>query len=356
MHEQKGKELLQSSRWVDALSEFKQTLALDTSNTRAYVAAAYCYNRLNQFSEAAQMASKALSLNASEGHALAERATAYINLKEYDKAAADLKAGLELDPDNSYFHRQLSLCLEQLGNKEEAAAELKKATKPDVATQVDFDSCYKKAEALFEANEYKACIPLLTRAYELNSDVLSSIHDRGAAYARLGDFESAIKDYNFCLQKNPQYFRCFYHRGVAELCLKQYDKASADFRKFIEASTWGDGESCYAVLFGYIAERKLKNEKQAIALLEEGNDKLQDRWPYPIVRFLAGRGTENALLAEAGNDKMRQTEVRTNLGMNLSCLGKTKEAANYLQWVKKNGDRSSDEYGIVTTELATLEK
>jgi hypothetical protein len=77
-------------------------------------------------------------------------------------------------------------------------------------------------------------------------------------------------------------------------------------------------------------------------------------WPYPIIRFLRGEVSADALLAMADStDKM--TEARCYVGMDLSQSGRREEALPHFRWVQENGTQDSLEYFLVLSELRRIE-
>ncbi len=57
---------------------------------------------------------------------------------------------------------------------------------------------------------------------------------RGVAYARKGQYDQAISDFNKALEINPRYATAYYNRGVAYARKGQYDQAISDFTKALE--------------------------------------------------------------------------------------------------------------------------
>ncbi len=54
---------------------------------------------------------------------------------------------------------------------------------------------------------------------------------RGVAYARKGQYDQAISDFNKALEINPRYATAYYNRGIAYKDKGQYDKAWEDVHK-----------------------------------------------------------------------------------------------------------------------------
>ena len=58
--------------------------------------------------------------------------------------------------------------------------------------------------------------------------------NRGVAYAREGQYDQAISDFNKALEINPRDANAYNNRGVAYARKDQYDQAISDFNKALE--------------------------------------------------------------------------------------------------------------------------
>ena len=63
---------------------------------------------------------------------------------------------------------------------------------------------------------------------ELQPNDADAYYNRGVAYAKKGDFDNAIKDYNTAIQLNPDDADAYCNRGEAWLHLQEWEKAKSD--------------------------------------------------------------------------------------------------------------------------------
>jgi tetratricopeptide (TPR) repeat protein len=63
---------------------------------------------------------------------------------------------------------------------------------------------------------------------ELNPKHAPAYNNRGAVYARMGQYDRAVADYTRAAEIAPGYARAYVHRALAYYQLKDYDKAWDD--------------------------------------------------------------------------------------------------------------------------------
>jgi hypothetical protein len=103
--------------------------------------------------------------------------------------------------------------------------------------------------------------------------------------------------------------------------------------------------SIYAVVLGHLAARQAGDETRAKRFLKDSAGKLDDAWPYPVVRFLRGEIDERELLALATSDEKR-TDASCFLGLDHLLKGHKDEARSHFRWVKVHGVGGWTDYTI----------
>ena len=68
---------------------------------------------------------------------------------------------------------------------------------------------------------------------EKGAGVSIAYDNRGANFARMGQLDKAVADYDKAIALNPSHFKAYYNRGVAFARMGQLDKAVADYDKAI---------------------------------------------------------------------------------------------------------------------------
>jgi len=76
-------------------------------------------------------------------------------------------------------------------------------------------------------------------------------------------------------------------------------------------------------------------------------------WPYPVIAYMRGELSPEALLAAASNND-RKTEAHAYMGMDLLLRGRVADAREHFVWVKEYGNKRFLEYPLAVAELARL--
>ena len=92
----------------------------------------------------------------------------------------------------------------------------------------------RESGALFDKGQYREAIQIWDKVIELDPQdtyITRSYHNRGLSYAKLGEHERAVEDYNVAIQLEPDYVDSYIVRGLsltgldAEAALEDADRA-----------------------------------------------------------------------------------------------------------------------------------
>jgi protein O-mannosyl-transferase len=108
---------------------------------------------------------------------------------------------------------------------------------------------------------WRSNITLFGHALEATSDNYVIQENRGAAYAKLGNYSRAIEDYDRAIEINPQYSEAYNNRGVAYGKLGNYRRAIEDYDRAIEI----DPECVLSYVYRGAAYLELANPGQALS-------------------------------------------------------------------------------------------
>jgi lipoprotein NlpI len=250
------------------------------------------------------------------------------------------------------------------------------------------EDAYQEGVRLVREGQLRAAVTSFDKAIRLKPDYAEAYNTRGIAHDNLAQFERALKDYDEAIRLNPRYTEAYYNRANAnsdaghyEESLKDYgeairlnpayaeayhnralayiasarSEAASDARVYLELRGWKEKQSPYMVLVGYFGDRRAQRDTVARQLLDEAVTKADTTsWPYPIIRYLRGEITADALLATA-TDNDQRTEARAYAGLHLALSGQRNEALPHLRWVKDNGNKRFIEYILAVRELDRLE-
>ena len=173
----------------------------------------------------------------------------------------------------------------------------------------------------------------------------------GRAFARMmtGDADGALRD----AKRLGDDAGSAMLRAWTFLALARYEEAGQIARGTLRRPDWALPTTPYAAIVAAIADASRGKTQEAQAVLAEAAGKLDaSRWPAPVIAFLRGKLTGEALLATA-KDNGQQTEARAYIGIQAAMSGHRDEALEHLGWVRDHGDGGFSEYAQA---LATLRR
>ena len=142
-------------------------------------------------------------------------------------------------------------------------------------------------------------------------------------------------------------------RAWTFLALARYEEAGEIARGSFRRADWKLPMTPYAAIIAAIADGSRGKPQEAQTVLAEAAGKLDaTRWPAPVIAFLRGKETSEALLA-AAKDNGQQTEAHAYIGIQAAMSGRRDEAMEHLGWVRDHGDSGFSEY---TQALATMRR
>ena len=268
----------------------------------------------------------------------------------FNEAESFLQRSLELDPNLTMS--QISLGILRMGQARlpEARKLLESAIASDPSNYLGYlyyGNLLGREEQLEEAiNSYQ-------QAIKLRPDVARPYSDLAYAYLNLGRDELAVEAFNRATSLDPRNPYVYRTRSHVYLRLTRGSLAASDALTYLSRQGWHDTHSAYMVLAAYIGFRQAKQTTAAAKILEEGSSRLGPEWPYPLIRYLQHKVTEQDVLALA-TDYEKLTEAHAYIGLDLSLNGMREEALVHLQWVRENGDKNLVEYPLAITEIRRL--
>ena len=89
----------------------------------------------------------------------------------------------------------------------------------------------REGGALLEKGQYREAIQKYDKVIELDPQdiyITRAYHNRGLSYAKLGEHERAVEDYNVAIQLEPDYVDSYIMRGLSLSGLERYEDALKD--------------------------------------------------------------------------------------------------------------------------------
>jgi lipoprotein NlpI len=252
----------------------------------------------------------------------------------------------------------------------------------------------RDAQRALRDTEYRAQIETQTHAIEggqLSGESLASaLHDRAAAHMSLAEWPAALRDLDDVARLRPADPHAWVDRAHVHLSQGDEAAADADLAQARARGALGPRDALVAGLIEYLRGRPkdaldtfrgaLADEEgtdgmyarlwiatlasqvgsDADTLLGQGlADELPDRWPAPIVRFMAGELTEEELLRHVGrrvsqDNLERKCETWFYIGQQRRLEGRLKEAGAAYRNALDTGVREYFEHLAAQFELERL--
>ncbi len=136
-------------------------------------------------------------------------------------------------------------------------------------TQRQLDHCANKDDSFAPALRIEGCTATIRQAAGSGENLSWAFYNRGIAYAKKGDLDRAIADFDQALRLDPDSTFALNNRGAAYARKGQYNEAIADFNEAIRldgqsATAYNNRGTAYGKLGQY--DRALEDFEQAVRL------------------------------------------------------------------------------------------
>jgi len=161
-----------------------------------------------------------------------DRGWVYTEVGEYEAALDDYTETLALDPENTTALINRGFAYSKLGESQAAIDEWDAALalEPDNALALN----NRAYEFALEDRELDAALADVNRAIELEADDGNYYDTRGYIHYKLGNFTSALADFNTALDMGLEY--AYYGRGLVHEAKGETQDALVDYERFLEAN------------------------------------------------------------------------------------------------------------------------
>jgi tetratricopeptide (TPR) repeat protein len=276
-----------------------------------------------------------------------------LRMRRYDEAEVYLQKALALD---AKFVNGL-IALGTVRARQQRCAEANKLLQQAIELDAsNYLGHYQYASCLLQEGQSEKAIESLRQAIKLKPE-LSYLHRQlGLVYSGLRRDVEAVETYTQALRLDLRDAQVYYSRSFINLRLGRGNQAAADALSYLNLNGWQRKESLYMALVAYAGSKRERRAADATRILDNALANCDaSAWPYPILRYLKGSLTEQALLAGAkDNDEL--TEAHAYLGLDFSASDKRDEALAHLRWVRENGNKEFVEYPLALAELERLER
>ena len=314
-----GSALLEVGRRDEALVETKRAIELDPNDARAYVGLGIVDGAMRRYTEAIKAYKQAVNLDPSYLAAYINLGVAYGTIVRFAESAEAFQQALKIDPDNVTALNGLGIAQFRLGQHDEG-------------------------------------IESVRRAVRLNPRFVNGHLNLARWYNGLGRYEEAVDAFTEVTRIVPKWPQTYFERSVLYLYLGKSEAAASDARMLLELTDWHSDRAEYMVIIstlGYRQAGKPVDAKQILDLSAKRSNTAA--WPYPVIAYLRGDLTADALLGLAVNNNDRLTEAHGYLGMDLLLKDQKDAALPHFNWVREHGNKNFVEYTLALIELSRLE-
>lgn len=209
---------------------------------------------------------------------------------------------------------------------------------------------------LMTEGKMDAAIASHKKAIELKPDIARLQGVLAVTYRNADRDREAVLHYSKAVALEPQEESYYYPLSYILFRTNARYQAAARATEFISHAGWNDPRSPYAAMFAFLGYKSLPNTAAGgDSVLKQALEKTdRNAWPYPILRYLNKEITQDELLRLADN-KDKQTEAYTYVGLNLMLDKKSDEAMTHFKWAKENGNKALAEYKFSLREIDRIE-
>ncbi len=223
--------------WLGVINFISDILKNDSKHHELFYYRAKAFYEMNNYNTAMNDYSKAIEVNKHHYEYFEGRAETYIKLNKNKEASIDFSKAINLAPDEFrlYLKRAESYLL--LGNNELAKADVDFYL---ILFDEDSAATYLAGRIAFASENYLTALTNFNHLISSYAQTARYYLSRGETYEKTGMSSNALKDYNSCLNIEPDNIVALRKRG--QLLLNKGEKKAAcqDFKK---AMNLGDFQS-----------------------------------------------------------------------------------------------------------------
>lgn len=237
-------------------------ISLYTRNAEAYFGRGIAYGSLKNIKKCMLDLNKALEINPNNPIYYASRAKARDEAKEFLLAIEDINKSINIDPDNYKHYIFKAKALVAINKFKESIDDCNKALK---LKPKEREAITIRGIANYALKNYNGAIIDFDHLIKSNQNIsLENYVLRGEIYIHINQFNKALEDFNFVLNKNPNNFKAHKFKAKALIELGHYNEAERDCRLACQIAIDAELYEIRAKI-----EQYQKNYKQAIIDLEQ---------------------------------------------------------------------------------------
>lgn len=157
-----------------------------------------------------------------------------------------------------------------------------------------------------------------SQALLIRPDMPEAFNYLGIYLTQAGNFDAAYEAFDSVLELDPTYNYAHLNRGIALYYGRRYRLAQDDLLAFYR----DDPNDPFRVLWLYLVENELDNQRAVMALQQRFNASDKEQWGWNIVKFYLGEISVTTLMDNLKADSRDNTSLAEHLSETNFYLGK----------------------------------
>ena len=354
---QKGKALKSLGRNAEALHTFRQIIAGDSLNQRAFIEAAECCKQSAKYQDALKYYQKAIDIHPDNKYVRIQYISLLCNLQQYEEAFGESSVLAETDSSAVILHLQAQSLEGRTGFLDAALGcyHVIQDKYPD-----DYLAAAKLGQIYNAMQFYEYAIEATEKYREADTTNVVVNRQNAQAYCLSGDYPMAIKRYEYLVGQRDSSFHTYYYLGISYYATEKFYEA----HDMLEIARKYDPENVNLLYYLGRACAKTSWKKQGIEYLETAidlslpKDSAMTRL-YKGLRDCCRLGREPAKAIQAAKDQYKYDKTNHKLLYEIAIdylfMKDNKNATHYLEAFLKTRPKDTKETAIEINKKGEVE-
>lgn len=354
---QKGKALKSLGRNAEALHTFRQIIAGDSLNQRAFIEAAECCKQSAKYQDALKYYQKAIDIHPDNKYVRIQYISLLCNLQQYEEAFGESSVLAETDSSAVILHLQAQSLEGRTGFLDAALGcyHVIQDKYPD-----DYLAAAKLGQIYNAMQFYEYAIEATEKYREADTTNVVVNRQNAQAYCLSGDYPMAIKRYEYLVGQRDSSFHTYYYLGVSYYATEKF----YEVHDMLEIARKYDPENVNLLYYLGRACAKTSWKKQGIEYLETAidlslpKDSAMTRL-YKGLRDCCRLGREPAKAIQAAKDQYKYDKTNHKLLYDIAIdylfMKDNKNATHYLEAFLKTRPKDTKETAIEINKKGEVE-
>ena len=354
---QKGKARKSLGRNAEALHTFRQIIAGDSLNQRAFIEAAECCKQSAKYQDALKYYQKAIDIHPDNKYVRIQYISLLCNLQQYEEAFGESSVLAETDSSAVILHLQAQSLEGRTGFLDAALGcyHVIQDKYPD-----DYLAAAKLGQIYNAMQFYEYAIEATEKYREADTTNVVVNRQNAQAYCLSGDYPMAIKRYEYLVGQRDSSFHTYYYLGVSYYATEKFYEA----HDMLEIARKYDPENVNLLYYLGRACAKTSWKKQGIEYLETAidlslpKDSAMTRL-YKGLRDCCRLGREPAKAIQAAKDQYKYDKTNHKLLYDIAIdylfMKDNKNATHYLEAFLKTRPKDTKETAIEINKKGEVE-